>query len=440
MFFLYSIYLFFYFAGSLFPFPRRRGGYFSGFKQRFGFLPDFKHDARPVVWLHCFSNEEVEAARPFVEQLREKFPNYRLVISTMTECGHEIARRIFADQAALVFYFPFDWRFAARRALQKIKPNMVFMMENELWFNFMREAGKSGARVFILNGKISLKTYQRCRLFRETMRRVWHYVDEALVQSDEDAKRFSQLGLRSYKINVTGNIKFNRTSNQSDAVWTDYFQERFAVSKDAPLIVAANTCAPEEQLILDAFKEIWKKSNGDLPRLLIAPRDAERCDEVFELVEKTGFDWVRRTEPISARDKTAEIILLDSPPDIHNIYPLAQIIFVGDSLISGGKCDILEAAIAEKPIVTGFYTINCDAIAAELSGENAIVRLPELNGKNISPKLAEIFLELLQNSEKREILTANMRAVLRRNNGAIVKTIEHLKPYLFVQSRQLVNK
>ena len=136
---------------------------------------------------------------------------------------------------------------------------------------------------------------------------------------------------------------------------TEEFRKRFGISENSPLIVAASTHAPEETLILQAFKDIWKNSASEkFPRLLIAPRHPERFAEVAELIEKTGFDWVETIENESERDKSAEIILLDSIGELRAVYPLAEIVFVGGSLIPHGGQSILEPALREKRLLRVF--------------------------------------------------------------------------------------
>jgi 3-deoxy-D-manno-octulosonic-acid transferase len=387
-----------------------------------------------VLWLHSVSVGETQAARPLAKRLKEEFPEYRLVVSTTTKTGQELAQEVFKDAAELVFYFPYDWRFTVNRALEKIRPNVVLLMETEIWFNFIREAGKSNTRVFIVNGRLSEKSLKRYLRIRTTLRRVLHYVDMALMQSSADAKRLLQLDIRSSKVRITGNIKFDQNTDESEMVHTDYFRERFAISEDAPLIVVASTHTPEESWILEAFKALWKSAPEKLPRLLIAPRHPERFEEVSELTKQSGFEWVKRSEEISERDKTAEVILLDTIGELRAVFPLAGVVFIGGSLIPHGGHSILEPAIAEKPIVTGFYTTNFDAVVKEFLEKEAVVQLPKIEAEEIPTKLAEVFLEILQNSEYREKLAQNALAVMQKNRGAVEKTIEHLKPFLQVQS------
>ena len=199
------------------------------------------------------------------------------------------------------------------------------------------------------------------------------------------------------------------------------------------MIAAASTHAPEEKLILEAFKQVFKNSSEHLPRLLIAPRHPERFAEVAGLVKETGFSWVRRSENESERDKAAEIILLDSIGELRAVYPLAETVFVGGSLIEHGGQSVLEPALAGKSIVTGFYTANFAAVVKELIEKDALVQLPEINTDNekaIVEKLVEVFSELLGDREMRENFGANAHAVMLKNRGATEKTIEFLRPFL----------
>ncbi len=153
---------------------------------------------------------------------------------------------------------------------------------------------------------------------------------------------------------------------------TKLLRRRFGFTADAPLIIAASTHAPEEIWILQAFKNVWKNSESSLPRLLIAPRHPERFAEVEKLIRESGFDWAKRSEKASGRDETAEIILLDSIGELRAAFPLAEIVFVGGSLIPHGGQNVLEPASARKAIMTGFYTTNFEAITKEFLKQEAI--------------------------------------------------------------------
>jgi len=428
MFLLYSFLLTVSFIILSPLFLLRREKYASGFWQRFGYLPKFEQTEKPVIWLHCVSVGEANAARPLVEEIKNQFPDYRLIVSTTTRTGQNLAREIFKDKAEVIFYFPFDWCFSVRRALVNFQPKAILLMETELWFNFIREAGKSGAFVSIINGRLSEKSFKRYSYIKSFMRRVLSRVDLALMQDNADAKRLMQLGIHGSKVKVTGNIKFDQS--YEDSGLTEILRKRFAVSADAPLIVAASTHAPEERWILDAFKQVWKNAPDKLPRLLIAPRHPERFAEVTGWIKETGFNWVRRSENESERDKTAEIILFDSIGELRAVYPLAEIVFVGGSLIPHGGQSVLEPATCGKAIVTGFYTMNFAAAVKEFTAKDALVQLSQTGEKYIVRKLAEVFERLLRDAKERENLARNAFAVIEKNRGATEKTIENLKPFL----------
>lgn len=431
MFFLYSIILTIAFVVLL---PRFisdaifKGKYAAGFAQRLGSLPSFEQDGRPVVWVHCVSVGETNAARPLIQQLAGGVQPFRLIVSTTTRTGQELAREAFGEQAELVFYFPFDWKFSVRRALRRFAPSVVILLETEIWFNFLREANKSGSKVAIVNGRISERSYKRFGYIKKFMRRVLSYPDLALMQSNLDAKRIMALGMRATKVKVTGNIKFDQPAAGEDALAAG-FRARFGITGETPLIVAASTHDPEEKWILDAFNRVWKQS-GALPRLLIAPRHPERFRSVADTIKGYGFAWARRSETSSARDLSAEVILLDSIGELRSALSLADIVFVGGSLIKHGGQSVLEPAAAGKAIVTGPHTSNFTSAVDEFLKHDALIQLPVCPDNEVAEKLAAVFSKLLDDQDLRCRIAANAADVMLKNRGATQKTVEYLKEML----------
>lgn len=428
---MFQIYSFLLTVGFILMLPTfllKRAKYAAGFWQRMGYLPEFTQNENPVLWIHCVSVGETNAAKPLVEELKKQFPNHRIIVSTTTKTGQELAQNIFRNTAETVFYFPFDWKFTVNRALKHFKPKAVLIMETELWFNFIREANKKGAFIALVNGRLSEKSVKNYSFVKSFIERVLRRLDLALMQTQADAKRILQLGIRPSKVKVTGNIKFDQKPEISEL--TEIFRERFAINEDAPLIVAASTHAPEEKWILDAFKQIFKKSPEKLPRLMLVPRHPERFEEVANLIKETGFSFIRRSQAESEFDKTAEIILLDSIGELRAVYPLAEIVFVGGSLIPHGGQSVLEPALNGKAIVTGFYTMNFTAVVKEFIEKNALIRLSMLGENKISEKLAEEFSKLLKDNDVRRKLGKNAFEVMNKNRGATEKTLEYLKHFL----------
>src|SRR6476620_10477944 len=188
MYLLYSILLSLAFLLMSPLFLLRREKYASGFSERLGNYPEFKHDDRKVIWLHCVSVGETNAARPLVDALQKEFPDHRLVISTTTKTGQELARKIFAEKADAVVYFPFDFKFAVGRALDHFRPSLVLLMETEIWPRFIHEAKIAGAKIAIVNGRLSQESFGRYSRLGAFMRRVLADVDLALMQDPADAK------------------------------------------------------------------------------------------------------------------------------------------------------------------------------------------------------------------------------------------------------------
>src|ERR687884_843859 len=198
MYFLYSILLA---AGVAALLPRfligaaRHGKYAAGLGERAGLLPKFDAGGRPVVWLHCVSVGEAQAARPLARAIIEEYPGRALVVSTTTLTGQRVAREAFAGTAALVFYFPFDWAWSVRRALRAVNPSVVLLMETELWPRFFRECRRRGVSVALVNGRISEKSFGRYRAIRPFIRRVLADLSLAAEQTEAPPPRLSTPGL-----------------------------------------------------------------------------------------------------------------------------------------------------------------------------------------------------------------------------------------------------
>ncbi len=413
-----------------------RGKHAAGFFQRLGFLPEFKPDHRPVVWLHCVSVGETNAARPLVEELKAALPHHRLIVSTTTRTGQKLARSIFADTADCVFYVPFDWRWTVRRALKRFEPKVLLLMETEIWFNLIRETYKNRGRIAIVNGRLSERSFDRYSKIRQFMKRILGYLDLALMQENADATRLMSLGLRASKVKVTGNLKFDHDLDVQENALTDELRARFGITSEAPLIIAASTHSPEEKWLTEAFKDVWKSSRENLPRLMIAPRHPERFAEVAEIIKSSGFTWVRRSEKPSSRDQVAEIILLDSIGELRAAYPLAEIVFVGGSLIPHGGQSIFEPAAAGRAIVTGPHTANFEAAIKEFLDKNALVQIESVSDKDAPARLATAFTELLSNAQRRHLLGSGALEVMKHNRGAGKRTIDYILPLIHPHEHQ----
>ncbi len=437
MYFLYSILLAAGFLLMLPAFLLKREKYAAGFNQRLGNYPDFTHDGRKVIWLHCVSVGETNAARPLVDQLREQFPDHRLVISTTTKTGQELAQKIFIDKADAIIYFPFDFKFAVRRALNHFKPSVVLLMETEIWPRFIHEAKLTGAKIAIVNGRLSERSVSRYKRVRPFISRVLQDIDLALMQGPNDANRLISLGMPAAKALVTGNLKFDVGTTEADETMTYNLREQFAFDGERPLIVAASTHDPEERWILEAFCSAASGARPE-PRLVIAPRHPERFDSVAKLIDEfrsdpanewRSYTFARRSKPDSKR-AASDIVLLDTIGELRAIYPLADIVFVGGSLIPHGGQSILEPAAAGTAIITGHHTYNFADAISTFHANQALIQLPKLLPQKIVDELFDQLSDLLENPTRRRELGRNAQAVMNANRGATKRTTDELHKLL----------
>src|SRR6185436_8944052 len=401
------------------------GKYVAGFRERLGQLPPIEKSGQPVIWIHCVSVGETQAARPLVQGLRQRFPRHLIAISTITLTGQNLARQIFKDEAARVFYFPFDWRWVIRRTLNAINPAIVLLMETELWPSFLRECQAQQIPVAIVNGRLSEQSFRRYRVIRGFMSRVLNSLSLAIMQTESDATRLHQLGMDTDKVYVSGNMKFDAGAAPANDSFAAELRRRFGLTDDAPLILAASTHANEEAIILKALKQGVSRS-GPQPRLMIAPRHPERFSEVIDLLKESGLRWTRRTAPLEPSDQNSEVILLDSIGELRSAYALATIVFVGGSIAKTGGHNILEPAAIGVVVITGPHTHNFKQVVEEFVDAKAIVQLRSTSDSATIIELGDLFSELLADPGRRRDLGERARNLVTQNCGATVRTIDRL--------------
>ena len=400
--------------------------YITGLGQRLGNFPAITGDGRRVIWLHCVSVGETEAARPLVRALLDKYPSYRLVISTTTVTGQRIARDAFGRDAAAVFYFPIDWAWTVRRVLRTVRPAAVLIMETELWPHLFRECYRRAIPVALINGRISVKSFGRYQMIRHFIRGVLANLSIALMQSEQDAQRIRELGMPDELVLMPGNLKFDSAENSTDDPATTDLRQRFGFDQIARLIVAASTHAPEEQVVIDAFKQLKLSQPDYQARLLIAPRHPERFGEVAALLETSGLTWSRRSAAAQAADRSCDVVLLDTIGELRAAYPLADVAFVGGSIATHGGHNILEPGARGVCVITGAHMHNFAAVTKAMLDEKAIVQLANVSTSAASVELARALNELLNDDSRRREIGHRALLVCNRNLGATERTLHLL--------------
>lgn len=407
----------------------RSGKYVKGLPQRLGNLPPINPNGKPLIWLHCVSVGETQAARSLVRALLTEFPAYSLVVSTTTITGQEVARKLFASEAAAVFYFPIDWAWTVRRVMRAVNPSVLLIMETELWPRLLHECRERAIPVALINGRISDNSFRRYQLIRPFIRRVLNDLTIALMQSEDDADRVRRLGLASDRIKLPGNLKFDSADTAVDESLTAALRERFGFDGRRPLLVAASTHAPEERMVVEAVKQLGK-SPGPSPRLLIAPRHPERFAEVARILRESGLTWTRRASEPGSEDAKCDAVLLDTIGELRSAYPLAEIVFVGGSIAPHGGHNVLEPAAHGRCVVTGANMQNFAAITGEMVTDGALIQLPDLSPDDIPAHLAFVLRELLSDEPRRREIGRRAQQTCRRNAGAAQRTLRVLAAIL----------
>jgi 3-deoxy-D-manno-octulosonic-acid transferase len=398
---------------------RSSGKYLRTFRERMGRLPVYLNlDGDRSIWIHAVSVGEVLAARPLVPALRERFPGHRIFLSTTTVTGNEVAKKSIRGLDGL-FFAPFDFPHAVRRALEVVNPALLLLVETELWPNLIHEASRRGARVALVNGRISPRSFPRYKRLGRFLSRVLSEIDLFLMQGETHAERIRAMAAPPERVRVTGNLKF-------DAVEAGRPPERLArliqSGPPRPLWVAGSTVEGEEPLVLAAFHRVRERVPN--ARLLVAPRHPERFAEAQRLVESAGFRCERRSALGPGGWSNGAVLLLDTLGELAHVYALASVVFVGGSLVASGGHNILEPAVAGKPVLVGPHMENFQEIADTFRAEGAIVQVASAD------ELAREVADLLLDEPRRRELGERARGLVGRNRGAVGRTTDALVPLL----------
>ena len=420
----------------------KSGKYLGSFKERFGWLPATGNDLRPTIWLHAVSVGEFIAARPLLSALRRENPDHRIVVSTTTLSGQRLARTFVPGDFDSVFYFPFDWAFSVRRVLGRIRPELVIIMETELWPNFLRQCRIRGVTTVVANGRLSQRSFARYMVARKFISRVLDDISLLIMQSEADGERARLLGARTDRVRVCGNMKYDLAAGNGQTS-VDTGLDRLGLSAFGQLIVAGSTTQGEEEIVLEAFRLVRATRSLEKTRLVIAPRHPERFDEVASLIARSDFTYLRRSEAakptedsipavktnaahheaVSVTSRPADVVLLDSIGELAAVYRQAAVVFVGGSLVPRGGHNIIEPAFYAKPIVVGPHMSNFRQIVTDFAAGDALVQIES----NSATTLAAELIRLLTDTEIAAALGARALDILVKSRGATECTLSAIR-------------
>ena len=397
----------------------RHGKYRKGFAERLGRVParlQLPGAHEPVIWVHAVSVGEVLAVAGLVEELQRRSQS-RIFISTTTDTGQALARNRFGE--ASVFYFPMDFAFAIRPYLRELRPQMVVIAETEFWPNFLRLAHASGARIAVVNARISDRSWPRYRRYRGWMRKLLANVDMFLAQTPADATRLQDIGARPERVRVSGNLKFDIPAPVTPAI-VESVRASIAASGAGPVLVCGSTVDGEETLLLKAFENVLVQHSRAV--MILAPRHPERFPAVAALLEQRSVRFCRRSV-WNGESLAGGVFLLDTIGELAALYALADIALVGGSLVPRGGHNIIEPAQHGVAIVVGNHTENFRDIVSLFQSRDAV--------RIVGPaELPVVFLDLLANDAERKALGQRAAETMRSQIRAMARTAGELQELL----------
>ena len=397
------------------------GKYREGWKHKFlGLLPRRTSD-EPVIWFHAVSVGEVLLLGPLLEELRAEGAVCSIVISTTTHTGQAVAREKYPN--CQVVYFPLDFSWSVRRALKRVRPDLMVLVELELWPNFIREANRQEIPLVMINGRLGEKSHRGYRRIRSLVSKLLARFQAIGVQTEEYALRFWDLGANPTAVDVTGSIKFDQVETDRDNPKTQELREYFGIADHELVFIAGSTQSPEESYALAAYEDL-KRTFPDL-RLILVPRHKERFDEVAQLVLHRQLPLVRRSTGRTASDSGGQaVLLLDTLGELGACWGLADIAFVGGSLTRRGGQNMIEPAAFGAAVLLGPNTWNFRDVVALLKTGNA-VRIVES-----AVDLADAAYVLLSVRDARLALGERARNLVLPQQGATHRTVELLESVL----------
>ncbi len=415
------------FIGILTPFfvfrllwkSRLNPAYRQRWQERFGFFTDQGcqdlEQGQEAIWVHAVSVGEVQATQQLIKQLKQRYPENRLVMSTTTPTGAERLKLLYGDDVTH-YYFPYDLPGVVKRWLTHVCPKKVILMETEVWPNLLRACQNRHIPVVLANGRLSEKSCRGYDKLGRFTRSVFQSLSMVAAQSPQDAERFEKLGVGKNRLHVTGSVKFDTI--QPAIVREQAEAMRRLIGAGRPIWIAASTREGEEEAVLAAHKSICEQVESAL--LIIVPRHPERFDRVAQLSKQRGFNIIRRSQNKPC-DPAHNVFIGDSMGELSIMYQTADIAFVGGSLVDTGGQNVLEPASFGLPVLFGPSMFNFAAISELLLCEQAAIQVDDAR------HLAEQVIAWMNDASERARYGENGRTVVDKNRGATGRLVELIR-------------
>jgi 3-deoxy-D-manno-octulosonic-acid transferase len=399
----------------------RTGKYREGWSEKLWGEAPWRIGDHPCLWFHAVSVGEVLLLRPLVHEMARRRPRWQIVISTTTSTGLSVARRTYPD--LVTFYAPLDFSWSTRRAVARVRPTVLALVELELWPNLIRSAKRAGSKVAIINARLSSRSYNGYRSLRVPLRSTLNRIDAVVAQDADYARRFVELGVPEERVSVTGSVKYDGLESDRNNTKTRALRELLGLSPAELIFVAGSTMEGEETAALGAYKVARRQHPG--LRLIVVPRHAERFDDVARWLEGQGESVLRRSRLPGPSARRAEgrrsVILIDTIGELGAVWGLADVAFVGGSLRPGrGGQNMMEPAAYGASVMFGPHTANFRETVDQLLRRNAARRVADAD------ELTRGLLDDLEDPESAAARGAAGRHFVLAQNGASGRTLAEL--------------
>ncbi|WP_459680128.1 lipid IV(A) 3-deoxy-D-manno-octulosonic acid transferase [Vibrio comitans] len=367
------------------------------------------------IWIHTVSVGETIAATPLIRAIKRQYPNQAILITTTTTTGAEQAEKL--ANIAEHRYMPVDFSWCVRRFLKIVQPKCMLIMETELWPNTLHTVSKSGIPIAVINARLSERSAHRYKKFQSVFDLISQNLDQVLCQHSDDAQRFNNLGIASEKITVTGSLKFDVSVSSALTQQGEHLREKLGAKR--PIWIAASTHEGEDGIIYQAHQKLLEEIPDAL--LIIVPRHPERFASVAGLSSQHGLKVVSRTENIPVTSDV-HVYLGDTMGEMLTLISASDICFMAGSLVGEkvGGHNMLEPAALGKPILNGPSFFNFKDITNQLIQEQALVICQSAD------EISNNLIRLFKDSSARIQMGSNAYQVVKRNQGAVTKTIDAL--------------
>jgi len=422
---LYDIF-FIIFGIFYLPYLVVKGKLHKGFAEKFGFLPKHASDLDKPVWIHAVSVGEALVAVKLAEAIKKREANVSVIVSTTTRTGNDIVRKHLSSMpgiANLVFYYPLDISWIVERTIKTIDPALYVMIETEMWPNLLRTLKKRNVPVVLVNGRISDGSFANYKRFKFVISTIVKNIGYFCMQSEQDALRIEELGASVDKISVTGNMKFSeRLPGRGNKVFK---MAALGVDEKNKIIIAGSTHFPEEKTLISVFKKL-KGLRQDL-NLILAPRHIERTGEIEKLLGREGLSYTRLSSILKGqglRAKGHDVLLVNTIGHLSDLYGVADIVFIGGSLVHKGGQNPIEAAKWGRTVIFGPDMSNFKEISRIFLDNKAAIQVKDAKDLN------SVLKDLLSNREKNLNMSRNAMEVISNNADAIDRTMDVVMEYV----------